>query len=211
MVKRTKLAELAKKEVKVAFPIVVTAPSGTGKTSICRAVAKELKDVNYSVSVTTRSPRKGEKNGKDYIFVDEKRFRQLAAAGELVEWAVVYGSHYGTPKKMLEENLGKGRCVILALNHNGGESIKKDYPGTVLVYLMPPSMTELRRRLSGRDTDPSSSVQMRLRSARKELLHAKKYDYLVVNKKLSDTVGTLKAIIAAESHRRKRYGQIEFQ
>lgn len=211
MVRRIRLAELAKIEVNVAFPIVVTAPSGTGKTSICRAVAKKLKNVDYSVSVTTRSPRKGEKTGKDYTFVSEKRFKQLTTEGKLVEWAVIYGNHYGTPKKKIEENLGKGRCVMLALDHNGGKSIKKNYPGAVLVYLLPPSMAELRKRLSGRNTDRRSSVERRLKSARQELLHAKKYDYFVVNKKLSDTVGTLKAIIAAESHRRERYGHIEFQ
>lgn len=211
MARGMKLARLAKTGVKVAFPVVVTAPSGTGKTSICRAVAKEQKDVSYSISVTTRSPRKGEKNGKDYIFVSEKRFKQLAAAGKLVEWAVIYGNYYGTPKKRLRESLDKGRCIILALDHNGGESIKKNYPGAVLVYLLPPTMTELRKRLKGRNTDRRSSIQRRLKSARQELLHAKKYDYLVVNKKLGDTVGTLRAIIAAESHRRERYGQIEFQ
>lgn len=211
MVRRIRLAELARIEVKVAFPIVVTAPSGTGKTSICRAVARELKNVDYSVSVTTRNPRKGEKNGKDYTFVTEERFKQLADEGKLVEWAVIYGNYYGTPKKRIEENLGKGRCVILALDHNGGQSIKRNYPGAVLVYLLPPSMAELRKRLSGRNTDRRSSVQRRLKSARQELLHAKKYDYFVVNKRLSDTVVTLKSIIAAESHRRKRYGHIEFQ
>ncbi|MFQ5906215.1 MAG: guanylate kinase [bacterium] len=193
------------------FPLVVSSPSGAGKTSVCRAVAREMKNVSFSVSLTTRSPRRGEKNGKDYVFVDEGRFRQLVDAGELAEWAVVYGSYYGTPKKVLEENLDKGRCVILTLDHNGGESIKKNYPGAVLVYLLPPSMKELQRRLRGRHTDCDSAISGRLKSARRELAHAKDYDYLVVNKRLNRTVNILKAIISAESHRRERFGKISFK
>ena len=211
MAERKKRPRRAPAKREAGFPLVVTAPSGTGKTSICRAVAKQMKKLSYSLSLTTRQRRKGERNGKDYTFVTEKRFKQLAAAGKLAEWAVVYGSYYGTPKKRLEENLDKGCCVILALDHNGGEAIRKHYDDSVLVYLLPPSMKELERRLRGRSTDSNSSVRRRLKSAQKELGHAKKYDYLVVNKKLSETVSVLKSIISAESHRRERFGEIKFQ
>jgi len=192
------------------FPIVVTSPSGAGKTSVCRTVAREMRNVSFSISLTTRGPRRGEKNGKDYVFVSEDRFKQLIDDGELAEWAAVYGSYYGTPKRSLETNFGKGRCVILAIDHNGGESIRKNYPGAVLIYLLPPSMKELERRLRGRKTDADSAIRGRLKSARKELVHAKKYDYLVVNKRLGKTVDILKAIISAESHRRERFGKIGF-
>ena len=189
------------------FPIVVTAPSGTGKTSICRRVAGQMRSVSYSVSLTTRKPRKGERNGKDYLFVTEQRFRRLAAAGQLAEWAVVYGSCYGTPKKWLEDTLKKGRSVLLALDHNGGESIRKKYSGAVLVYLLPPSMQELEKRLMGRRTDSDSSVKKRLDSARRELKFARRYDYLVVNNKLDRTVSILKSIIVAEGQKRERFGE----
>ena len=97
--------------------------------------------------MTTREPRKGERNGRDYIYVSEKRFKQLAAAGGLAEWAVVYGHYYGTPRKRLVESLKKGRSVIMALDRNGGESIRKSFPDAVLIYLLPPSVKELEKRL----------------------------------------------------------------
>lgn len=193
------------------FPIVVTAPSGTGKTSICRRVAKEMKSVSYSVSVTTRKPRRGERNGRDYVFVSDKRFKQLVAAGKLAEWASVYGSCYGTPRTWLESRLEKGRSVLLALDRNGGEMIRNKYPGAVLVYLLPPSVRELKRRLEGRRTDSGSSVKIRLESARKELGFAREYDYWVVNRKLDQTVAVLKSIITAEGHRRERLGSIRLR
>jgi guanylate kinase len=192
------------------FPIVVTAPSGTGKTSICRRVAKEMKRVSYSVSLTTRRPRKGERNGRDYLFVTEKRFKQLAAAGKLAEWASVYGSYYGTPKSLLESRLRKGQCVLLALDHNGGEMIRKKYQGAVLVYLLPPSISELKRRLRRRRTDSDSSIKIRLESTRKELAFSGGYDYWVVNRRLEQTVSVLKSIIVAEEHKRERLGRIRF-
>jgi guanylate kinase len=201
---------MKKKEDKsgpVGFPIVVTAPSGTGKTSICRAVASQMRNVSYSVSLTTRKPRKGERNGRDYLFVTEERFRRLAASGQLAEWAGVYGSYYGTPKKRLEDTLKEGRSVLLALDHNGGESIRKKYSDAVLVYLLPPSLRELERRLRGRRTDSDSSVKKRLDSARRELRFAGRYDYLVVNRKLDRTVSVLKSIIVAEGHKRERFGK----
>lgn len=194
---------------KSSFPIVVTAPSGTGKTSICRRVAKEMRSVSYSVSLTTRPARKGERNGKDYTFVTEKRFKELADKGQLAEWAPVYGSRYGTPKKWLNDNLRRGRCVILALDRHGGQAIRKQYKGAVLVYLLPPSFEELKRRLKGRKTDSEASIRARLRSVREELAFAEEYDYWVVNRKLNQTVSILKSIIAAEGHRRERYGKIK--
>ena len=193
------------------FPVVVTAPSGTGKTSICRRVAREMKSVSYSVSVTTRKPRRGERNGRDYVFVTDKRFKQLVSAGKFAEWASVYGSCYGTPRSWLESKLGKGQSVLLALDRNGGEMIRKKYPDAVLVYLLPPSVKELKRRLEGRRTDSDSSVMRRLGSVRKELGFATGYDYWIVNRKLDQTVAVLKSIITAEGHRRERLGNIRLR
>jgi guanylate kinase len=191
------------------FPVVVTAPSGTGKTSICRRVAKDMKRVSYSVSLTTRERRKGERNGRDYIFVTEKRFKQLAAAGKLAEWASIYGSYYGTPQSWLDSKLKRGQCVLLALDHNGGEMIREKYRGSVLIYLLPPSIEELKRRLRGRRTDSESSIKMRLESARKELAFAGKYDYWVVNSRLDQTADVLRSIIVAEEHKRARLDRIK--
>jgi guanylate kinase len=191
--------------------VVVTAPSGTGKTSICRRVAKEMRKVSYSVSVTTRKPRKGERNGRDYVFVSEKRFKQLAATGKLAEWASVYGSLYGTPRSWLDGKLKSGQCVVLALDHNGGEMVRRKYKGAVLVYLLPPSMKVLRKRLEGRKTDSDSSIKTRLKSLKKELAFTKDYDYWVINQKLDHTVSVLKSIITAEGHRRERLGKIKFE
>ena len=193
------------------FPVVVTAPSGTGKTTICRRVARELRRVSYSVSVTTRQARKGERNRRDYVFVTDKRFKQLAESGKLAEWATVYGSSYGTPKSWLESKLKAGQCVILALDHKGGEMIRKKYRGAVLVYILPPSLKELRKRLQGRKTDSDISIRLRLKSLGRELSFAKGYDYWVVNRKLDHTVSVVKAIITAEGHRRERLGKIKFQ
>lgn len=198
-------------QARAGFPIVVTAPSGTGKTSICRAVASEMKNVAYSVSVTTRSPRKGEKSGRDYIFKTRSEFKRLTAGGKLAEWAGVYDNWYGTPRKRLEDNLKKGRSVLLALDYKGAVSIRKKYPGAVLIYLLPPSRKELERRLRGRSTDTGPTINLRLQSARRELLYAAEYDYLVVNRKLNETIEVLKAIITGESYKRERFGKIKYR
>lgn len=189
---------------KRGFPIVVSAPSGTGKTTICRKVASSHPGVRYSVSATTRAPRKGEVNGDDYHFLDDATFQAWIDEGKFSEWAVVYGHRYGTPREQLENALFQGYRVIMDLDVNGGEAIGRLYEDAVLVYLLPPSSKAWKQRLVGRGTDDEEVIRKRLEDAREELSRVGNYEYLVVNRSVESAVAQIKSIIAAEECRVKR-------
>lgn len=187
-----------------AFPLVIAAPSGTGKTSLARALVERHEDVVFSISATTRAPREYERPGVDYIFVDEARFRSMAEAGELAEWAEVHGRHYGTPREGVAQALARGRVVVLDIDVQGARQVRGVFPEAVLVFILPPSAAELARRLSNRGSEDDVERRRRLGNARAELQGADEFDYVVVNDDFDTALGALDAIVAAERHRASR-------
>lgn len=168
--------------------MVVSAPSGTGKSTICRRMLEKFPDVGVSVSYTTRPPRGTEKDGVEYYFVDRSRFEQMAAAGQLLEWAVVHGEMYGTAREEVERILAAGRDVLLDIDVQGGLQIKKSFPASLLVFLLPPSLEELLRRLRRRATENEQQISHRLRTAIGEMEICRKYDFFVVNDRLDSAI-----------------------
>jgi len=191
------------------LPIVLSAPSGGGKSTIAAEVIKRSTSAVKSISCTTRAPRPGEKEGVDYFFVSDKDFRAKIERGGFLEWAEVHGSLYGTPIDAFEEKLKKGFDVILAIDPQGAVSIRKLYPAGVFVFVVPPSWSVLAQRLEGRASDDQNSIQRRLSDARKELLSLQHYDYLVLNDDLDAAVADVAAIIRAEHRRLVRINKKE--
>jgi guanylate kinase len=177
---------------------VLTAPSGAGKTTLLNMVMESVSQLEYSVSVTTRQPRTGEVDGKSYWFTTREEFERLLDKGEFLEHAIVYDNYYGTRRSVIEEAVSKGKDVILDIDVKGALQImEKDYPA-VYVYIMPPSMAELEKRLKGRNTDSEEVIGKRLSLAREEMGYAGRYDYVVVNDDLQTAFAELKAVILAE-------------
>ncbi len=183
---------------------VVSAPSGAGKTTLCREVRLRVPDLAYSVSSTTRAPRPGEKDGVDFTFVSEETFRQMLVSGQFAEWATVHGNFYGTPSAALEAELNAGRDVLLDIDTQGAAQLRGRYPEAVLVFIVAPSMAELEHRLRERRSDPEDDIATRLRRAREEVALWRQYDYLIMNRDLKDAMEQLTAVILAERCRIKR-------
>jgi guanylate kinase len=184
---------------------VLSAPSGGGKSTILKKVMANLPGLVFSVSHTTRSPRPGEKDGQDYHFVSREAFlaiQQRQPSGFL-EWAEVHGNLYGTSREEVEHHLGAGKDVVLDIDVQGAMQVMEAVD-PVTVFITPPSLAELERRLRGRGTENEENLVLRLENAKKELLYRERYDYLVVNDRLPDAIESLRAIIIAERCRRKR-------
>ena len=188
-----------------AFPIVIAAPSGAGKTSLAQELVRRNQGVVFSISASTRSPRSGERDGVDYHFVDEAEFDRLAAAGEFVEWAVVHGRRYGTLRREVEAALASGHTVVLDIDVQGARQVRERMPEAVLAFVLPPSGAELIRRLQSRATENSGEQVSRLAAAAGELSALAEFDYVVVNDELERAVAQLEAILAAESCRVSRH------
>ena len=186
---------------------IVSAPSGAGKTTLTREVLGIYPEMSLSVSCTTRAPREGETPGKDYHFVSEAVFRRMLAAGDFAEWAEVHGSLYGTPRRVLERQLRLGRDVLLDIDVQGARQIKQHFRSAAAIFVLPPSLDELRRRLAGRGTDARKTIEQRWRNARHEIQEIQGYDYFIVNRDVEDAVKRLAAIIAAERLKVCRYIQ----
>jgi guanylate kinase len=185
--------------------IVISAPSGTGKTTILNQLTRSSKNLKHSISMTTRPPRSEELNGRDYLFVSQEDFEKKIEQDEFAEWAVVHGNLYGTPKKTLEEAINAGIDVILDIDVQGAIRIKEKYKEGVLIFIAPPNMEELRARLKKRNTESEEAIEQRLEEAKKELEWLPKYDYYIVNHRIKDTVSKVKAIIEAEKCRVNRF------
>jgi guanylate kinase len=177
---------------------VVSAPSGAGKTTLCREARLCIPDLAYSVSATTRAPRPGEVNGVDFRFVSEYQFRAMLDRGELAEWAIVHGNMYGTPAGPLEAALHDGRDVLLDIDTQGAAQLRARYPEAVLIFIVAPSMAELEQRLRERRSDPESEITRRLQRARDEVTLWRRYDYLIVNRDVKEAMEQLESIIQAE-------------
>ena len=173
------------------FPIVLAAPSGTGKTTIARRLVSTYPDFVFSVSVTTRPPRTGERHGVDYEFVSREAFEAMVAAEGLAEWAEVHGNLYGTPKAALAAAAKEGKWPVLDIDVQGAVQVRGSFPRAVLIFLLPPSARELWRRLTRRGTEGRIELAKRLRAARAELREARGFDHVLVN---DDVAGTVDAV-----------------
>lgn len=183
---------------------IISAPSGAGKTSLCKEVVKFFPNLYHSVSYTTRLPRPGEKDGEDYCFVSKDKFQEMIDNKRFVEWAEIYDNRYGTTIDSLKEYLHKGTDIILDIDGQGGSQLKSEYPDGIYVFILPPSWKDLEERLRLRSTDSDEDIEKRLRNAKEELQYIYHYDYIVVNNDLEEAVSALKSIIIAEKYRRER-------
>ena len=177
---------------------VVSAPSGAGKTTLCREMRLRLHDLAYSVSVTTRPPRPGEIDGTDFRFVTRAQFEEMVRRHEMAEWATVHTNLYGTPAAPLEAALREGRDVLLDIDTQGAAQLRARYPDAVLVFVVAPSMAELEQRLRERRSDSEKEITRRLQRAREEVMLWKRYDYLIVNRDVKEAMEQLESIILAE-------------
>ena len=183
---------------------IVSAPSGSGKTTLLQNILKTFKDMKFSVSHTTRQPREGERNGVDYFFTERPEFRRMVDRGEFLEWAEYYGQFYGKSNGFVEEHVGSGRDVILDIDVNGARQVREKIEDAISVFVMPPSFSELERRLRLRRQESDEAIQQRLEIARNEINHCRDYNYIVVNDVLEDSVKVLEAIVRAGRARPSR-------
>ncbi len=182
------------------FLIIISSPSGAGKSTLCKMVVQNDPLTKLSISATTRSQRPQEVDGQNYFFIDEEKFVQMVDSDEFVEHANVFGNYYGTPKKMVEDALKNGSEVIFDIDWQGARQIRQKYdPDSVIsIFILPPSLEELERRLRNRAQDPEDVVQQRMNKAKDEISHYDEYDYVLINDDLNATYSKIKSIIEAK-------------
>ncbi len=184
--------------------MVVSAPSGAGKTSICREILRRFPNIRFSVSCTTRPPRPGEINGRDYEFISAAEFRERMVRGEFVEWVENYGYLYGTSKKTMGTFLSQGYDLILDIEPRGAKAIRENYPGGIFIFILPPTFADLKSRLSIRG-ESAAVMERRLRSSLDEIREALWYHYIIFNENLEEAVNRFQAVYIAEMSRRDRW------
>lgn len=185
--------------------IVVSGPSGSGKGTVLGEVFQKRQGIFYSVSATTRPPRPGEENGKNYYFLTREEFESRIARGDMLEYAEYCRNYYGTPRSAVERQLSLGHDVVLEIEVRGAMQVKAACPDAVMIFILPPSRAELERRLRGRGTETEEKIQRRLQAADTETAAAGRYDYIVVNAKVAEAADAISSIITAEKHRSSRY------
>ncbi len=185
---------------------IVTAPSGAGKTTLVSGLLERDPQVKLSISYTTRAPRAGEENGRHYHFVDVPTFRQLRDQGEFLEWAEVHNNYYGTSKGWLEAQIHAGKDILLEIDWQGAQQVRKVFPKAVGVFILPPSVEELERRLRGRGTDSEEVIARRVLAARGEMRHVAEFDYVIINEDLPMAIDDLVGVVRAS---RLRYANQE--
>jgi guanylate kinase len=195
----------------IRFPVVLSAPSGVGKTTIARRLLAARDDVGYSISATTRLPRGEERHGVDYYFLTEDEFAAREARGDFAEWAVVHGRRYGTLRSEVERLLGEGRHVLMDIDVQGAAQFVRTFPDSVLVFILPPSVEVLVDRLRSRATESDAQLAERLRNAHAEFQEAGRYHHLVVNDDLDRAVSEVSAIIDGECRNRERVQALDAQ
>lgn len=188
--------------------IVLSGPSGTGKGTICQELLRSYPNLHYSISATTRSPRAGEINGVNYWFTSKDEFQRMIHDDDLLEWAEVYGNYYGTPCRYVKELLDSGRDVVLEIDTQGAMQVRGKFPQGVFVYIVPPSLEELAKRIHKRGTDTEESIKRRLSCATLEMNQVYSYNYVVVNDEVSNAVRKIEAIITAEKCNVLRNGHL---
>lgn len=183
---------------------IVSAPSGAGKTTVCTSVLGQAPGIRESVSYTTRPPRNGEVHDRHYTFITKEEFQAMAGRDEFIEWAEVYGNYYGTSKKRIEEILQSGDDAILDIDIKGALQIRGKGLPAILIFIVPPSLEELYKRLTGRGTDPQEAIRQRFEKSREEIANYAHYDYLIVNDSLDMAVRQLESIILSDRLKTKR-------
>jgi len=176
---------------------VVVAPSGAGKTSLVDALLQRESNIRLSISYTTRAPREGEKDGREYHFIDKPAFERMIAAGDFLEHANVYGNYYGTSKRWIEEQISGDHDVLLEIDWQGAAQVRKLFPSVVGIFILPPSIDELRRRLQARGKDSPEAIERRMASAREEISHVLEFEYIIVNERFESALDDLIAIVRA--------------
>ena len=177
---------------------VVSAPSGAGKTSLCRAITDSLENLTHSISYATRAPRPGEIDGRDYHFVGKERFQQMVEAGDFAEWARVHSNLYGTSRRVLDDMIAKSVDIILDIDTHGARQIKEKYATAVFIFIMPPSLEILEERLRNRKSEHEEEIKKRMLRAREEIRDFALYDYIVVNRDFDRALTELRSIVIAE-------------
>ncbi len=184
--------------------IVLSGPSGVGKGTVCSALRNCNPDIVYSVSATTRTPREGEQNGFNYFYKSQDQFRQMIEEDDLLEWAEYVGNYYGTPRSFVNETILNGKDIILEIEVQGALQVKERFPEGVFIFLLPPSLEELKYRITNRGTESEDTIRERMNVAIEELKLLEQYDYAVVNDEISSACGRIQAIITAEHSKKER-------
>ncbi|WP_066638770.1 guanylate kinase [Desulfolucanica intricata] len=181
--------------------LVISGPSGAGKGTVCRGVLDKNKDIYISISATTRKPRPGELDGVNYHFKTTQEFKKMMAENQLLEYALVYDNYYGTPRQEVMETLKQGKDVILEIDIQGALQVKDNMPRAVLIFIVPPSLEELRKRLIQRGTDTLEEIEKRLKCVKDELKYVSRYGYIILNDQVEEAIKKVEAIITAEKCR----------
>lgn len=189
--------------------LVMSGFSGAGKGTVVKRLLESKENYSLSISATTRSPRHGEVKGESYYFVSKLEFEKMIRQDDLLEWATYVDNYYGTPKAYVFEQLKKGKNIILEIELQGAMKIREQYSGAIMVFIVPPSIKELKDRLVGRGTESMSMIKKRLERAEEETAYIKDYDYIVVNDVLEECVDTVHSIVVATRHHASQYGGIE--